>query len=423
MKKRKVCRKKKSESSEPGKVAGGNTVTSQGDGKMKGSEPPPIKIISAGEILSTQTPPTPFFFPNLLPQGLTILAGKPKLGKSRFCLNLACSIAYRFEFLGQTPEVHKVLYLALEDHEARVKKRLTQVLPENFKVQSEKLQFAYQCPRMDRGGLQALAKTLEADPEIKVVILDTLVKVRGEKRRGSSQYDKDYNEIAKLKELADRFGIAMVVVHHLIKTKAKDPFDMVTGSNGLTGAADNILLLTSDRSGANAILKIHSREIEDQDRAIGFDKSTNWWTLLGKPAEEYQISQERQEILDFLKEEAEEPVTLHGIATFLGKKKPNVYNLLKKLVKQGLVEKVGFGKYQLKPVEEKTVGTQCAGPKPSGTSCLKLVPKIDGAKVEGKKGEKINFRQKKRKKAEKTEAHKKVEAMQDSSNDAIGLWS
>ncbi len=274
------------------------------------------------------------------------------MGKSWFCLNLACSIAFGCQFLGVTPSPQRVLYLSLEDTPRRIKERLAAILPPGFEPEDDALKFAYSVPRLGQGCLRALEATLHADPDIKVVIIDTWAMIKCPARTGSSHYDKDYNEISQLKKLAEKFGIALVLVHHMRKTGAPDPFDMVLGSNGSTGASDNIILLTKDNRGTGAILKIHSRDMEDQDIALRFDQNTRWWQLLGKPAEEFQMSQERQQILDFMREEGQEAIKLDYIAKCLGKKVSTTYNLLKKLVHQGLVEKIALGKYRIKTREQ-----------------------------------------------------------------------
>jgi RecA-family ATPase len=103
-------------------------------GEAEGKAMPAQTLIKAQDILSAEIPETKYAFPGLIPQGLTILAGKPKMGKSWFCLNLAASIAYGIDFLDKTPGKREVLYFALEDSPTRIKQRLSAILPEGFKV-------------------------------------------------------------------------------------------------------------------------------------------------------------------------------------------------------------------------------------------------------------------------------------------------
>jgi predicted ATP-dependent serine protease len=109
----------------------------QQGGEAEGEAIPAQTLIKAQDILSAEIPETKYAFPGLIPQGLTILAGKPKMGKSWFCLNLAASIAYGFDFLDQTPGKREVLYFALEDSPTRIKQRLSAILPEGFKVEDD----------------------------------------------------------------------------------------------------------------------------------------------------------------------------------------------------------------------------------------------------------------------------------------------
>jgi hypothetical protein len=217
--------------------------------------------------------------------------------------------------------------------------------PEGEILPSGGLNFVFDAPRFGSGGLRSLKATLQANPNIGVVIFDTLIAARGADRAGSTQYEKDYGEMDNLKAIADEYDLAMVVVHHLRKSETKDSFDMVTGSNGSTGACDNIILLTKDNRDGDAVLKIYSRDMEDHDVSLRFDHDTRWWRKLGEPAVAYQISKEQQEIYDFLRKEGQ-AIRLGDVASFLGKKKPIVYKLMSKLVNQELVLKVGFGLYK-----------------------------------------------------------------------------
>lgn len=337
---------------------------------------PDNEIITAADLLSLDIPATPHVFPGIIPQGLSILAGKPKKGKSWFCLNLACSIAYGLKFLDQTPEPKQVLYIALEDNHSRMKERLSAVLANNVNPQNRNLHLIFKWPRINEGGKGKLDKYLQDNPDVKLVILDTWAMIRGTKRNGSTLYDKDYREFVELKSIADKHGIGILVVHHLRKTDSKDTFDMVLGSNGSTGASDNIILLTQEKRGADTVLEISSRALKPQTLAVKFDLQTSWWKILGKPAEEYQISQEQQEILEFFKKEQEDdPLKLANVAEFLGKKKPNVYKLMNKLVEKKLLEKTGFGKYQLKTEEDKLATAKWVSPKLTGEDC-KIKPTL-----------------------------------------------
>ena len=301
--------------------------------------------LTARQILATEYPEPTWAVPGLISEGVTILAGGPKIGKSYLCLHIALAVASGGTVLGKievTPR--RVLYIALEDTYRRLGSRMRKILHGN--PEPDRIHFAYSWPRLDGTGLQDLRSSMEQHPDIGLIIIDTLVRIRSSKRTGSP-YEADYNEISRIKALADEFGICIVVVHHLRKTKAQDIFDLVSGSTGLTAAADTVAILLRERSQADATLFVSGREVEEQELALRFEFDSGSWVLLGEAAA-CRLSEERQEIVDLLESEGG-PMKLGDIASALGKKKPNLLGLLSGLTDQGLVEKAGHGKYQLKP--------------------------------------------------------------------------
>lgn len=301
--------------------------------------------LTARQILATEYPEPTWAVPGLISEGVTILAGGPKIGKSYLCTNIALAVASGGTVLGEievTPR--RVLYIALEDTPRRLKSRMRKILQGH--PEPDRLHFALTWPRLDGTGLQDLRNSMEQHPDTGLIIIDTLVRIRSSKRTGSP-YEADYNEIAALKSIADEYGISIIVVHHLRKTKAEDIFDLVSGSTGLTAAADTVAILLRERSQADATLFVSGREVEDQELALRFEADSGSWVLLGEAAA-CRLSEERQEIVDLLGSEGG-PMKLGDIAVALGKKKPNLLGLLGSLKDQGLVEKAGHGKYQLKP--------------------------------------------------------------------------
>jgi len=179
-----------------------------------------------------------------------------------------------------------------------------------------------------------------------MVIIDPLLRIQASDKKGSS-LGSDYKQIAELKAIADEYKIAIVVVHHLRTTKSDDVFVLVSGSVGVTAAADNVILLTRERFQKHGVLSISGRDQEDQQFALEFDSDSGSWLLMGETAG-IALSPERQELVDLLMK-AKEPMQLKDIAESLGKEKSNISNLLKELKKQGIVEKPKTGKYILAP--------------------------------------------------------------------------
>ena len=301
-----------------------------------------LPTVSDLDILCTDFPEPNWIVPGLLPEGLTIFGGKPKAGKSTLCLSLAHTIASGGKFLGKIQvERREVLYLALEETSRRLKPRLITML--NGSNPTNRINFAYKWPKIGQGGLEKLDSWLKDHSRCKLVIIDTLARIRAAKRTGTL-YEADYNEIASLKAVADSHSAAFMVVHHLRKATSHDMLDLVSGSVGLTAAADSIAILQRNGGLADAELSLCGRDIEELELALKFHRKTKSFSILGEAAE-YRMSQERREVLEFLRE-ANGPVQLKDISNALGKEKNNISKLLNGLIKYGFARQPAYGKYQ-----------------------------------------------------------------------------
>ncbi len=212
---------------------------------LDGAQP---RVFSLQELLSWELPPPRWAIPEILPEGLTLLAGKPKLGKSWLALSAALSIASGGVALGTQPVTQgDVLYLALEDNARRLQARTRQLLSSMRSVPGG-IHFALDWPRLGEGGLAALEDYLKEHPGVRLVVIDTWARVAppsGECRR--SQYEGDYEALIPLKRLADTYHVSILAVHHLRKTSSSDVLDEITGSIGMTGAVDGTLILKRER--------------------------------------------------------------------------------------------------------------------------------------------------------------------------------
>jgi AAA domain len=189
-----------------------------------------------------------------------------------------------------------VLYLACEGNKRRMQRRLRKMLP--LGNRPERLHLVYGWRSLDEGGLEDLRAWIEhvaTDP--KLIVIDVLEMVRPRQGRSEGIYSYDYRCLSPLKALAERYGVANVVIHHTNKGTYADPFDCVSGSKGLTGAADSTLVLTRDAQGY--VLYGRGRDIEEFETAMVFDRTYGTWTATGA-AEEARRSSERNIILDAL---------------------------------------------------------------------------------------------------------------------------
>lgn len=238
-----------------------------------------LKTIDADTLLSTPMRKTLFVVDGLIPQGLSVLSGSSKIGKSWLMLWLGIQVARGqpvWEF-----ETHKsdVLYLCLEDTYARIQSRLYQIADEA----PPELRIATTSFQIGNGLEQQIEQYLSDFPKTKLVIIDTFQKVRDSKSAGgkSGMYAGDYDDVTALKNISDKYGIAVMVVHHVRKLKdVSDPFNEVSGSTGITGAADTNFVLRRSRANETGTLLATGRDIAYQELTLKFDNRSHLWELV-----------------------------------------------------------------------------------------------------------------------------------------------
>ena len=205
-----------------------------------------LQTIDADTLQSTAYEPVSFVVDDLLPQGLHLLAGAPKIGKSFLVLQMAYQVSMGAPFLGFSSRQGTVLYLALEDTCERLQKRLAQMTEQD----SEHLILSVFSETLDEGLTERLSDFWSEHTDTVLIIIDTLQRVRSRTPDGGS-YAADYDTLARLKEFSDTFGVTVLVVHHTRKEGAEDVFNTISGTNGLMGAADGALLLHKDKRTAS----------------------------------------------------------------------------------------------------------------------------------------------------------------------------
>lgn len=299
--------------------------------------------ISAAALQHMRFPPVTYVVPGLIVEGLSILAGRPKLGKSWAALDICLGTASGRKVLGDIDTVSgDVLYCALEDTQRRLQSRTTRLLGTYRMPWPARLTLATRWRRLDAGGVDDVAAWANSVPEPRLVVLDTLAGVRPQRQAADQIYDGDYKALLGLHQLAGSRRIAVLVLHHTRKMDADDPLDTVSGSLGLAGCADSVLVLARGNQGTT--LYVRGRDVEETNRAVLFDKATCRWSILGDAAEVHR-SDERSRILSVL-ETASELLSPQAIADAAGMQKNNVYQLLHKMVPNGQIIKSSLGKYR-----------------------------------------------------------------------------
>jgi hypothetical protein len=168
--------------------------------------------------------------------------------------------------------------------------------------------------------------------------------LRGARKRDAGVYEDDYRAIAEFKKLSDEFTVPIALVHHLNKEgNASDPIMAVSGTAGITGSADTILVLAREPNDPNAILYVRGRDVNESEVAIRFDNETGKWLKLGK-AEDWRISEERRAIIKVLIDNGG-PMHPKDIAEALGKKQGSVRMALRRMVAGRDITQMQDGRY------------------------------------------------------------------------------
>lgn len=294
-----------------------------------------LETINGVELMVKDLPKTPDVVDGIIPRGLTVFAGKPKMGKSWLILATALAIANDGYALGKIKvQAGEALYLGLEDSERRLQDRL-KVFGEEI---PKTLHLGISLPRMDEGGLDFLSSWLEQHSDARLVVIDTLARVRPRRVKGGDIYEEDASVGSELQALALHHNIALVMVHHLRKAMADDPLDAVSGSTGLTGAADAVLVLMRPRGQKDAVLHITGRDIEEKALALRFSPAEGAWLLVGE-AEKSEMTHEEMSDLEEAKAWLESQLaesTLPAKTLFAYAKKEGISERTLKRAKQAL---------------------------------------------------------------------------------------
>ena len=235
-----------------------------------------LKTVSMSELYDTvfnvQTP----LIDGLLQRGTYIFAGSPKVGKSFMMTQLAYHISTGTPLWGYKVRKSTVLYFALEDDYPRLQKRLFQMFGAE---ETDNLYFATQCKTLNEGLDKQIKGFMEEHSDTGLIIIDTLKRVR-EAGGADYSYASDYDIVARLKSLADSYNVTMLIVHHTRKQKAEDIFDMISGTNGLMGAADGAFVLSKEkRTSNNATLDVASRDQQDMKIHLVRDAEKLIWNF------------------------------------------------------------------------------------------------------------------------------------------------
>jgi hypothetical protein len=309
-----------------------------------------------GDWLSEQTfAPLCFAVPDIVPAGFTLLAGPPKAGKSWLLLDWLLAVSMGGHALGKIPvgDPRQVLYLALEDSDRRMQARCSTLLQHPETKLSGK--FAYRTRLHPHQAVATIRAFIEQHPDTALIAVDTLGRVMPPMQNGETTYQRDYRIGAALQSVADEHpGLGIVAAHHTRKSISADFVDSVSGTNGLAGAADTIIVLTRDRHSSDGLLSVTGRDVEEAEYALVSERGR--WLLEGADlSESVTAAQERKDVENLggqskaiLAYFAEHPegARSRDVAEKFGK---TAYTYLSRLADAGQLEKLERGLYCLPP--------------------------------------------------------------------------
>jgi hypothetical protein len=205
------------------------------------------------------------------------------------------------------------------------------------------LTFETAWPILIEGGCDLLDEWLTEHPACRLAVVDVFAKVRGVTNGNVNRYEADYAAMSELKTVADKHAVAVLVVHHTRKLTGGDWIDEVSGTHGLAGAADAVLVLARSRGSADAVLKITGRDVEEAEHAMRFDASLGLWALLDGPADEHTLGETRRAIAAYLRQH--EPTKPKALAAALKLDHALVRQTCKRMAEDEQVGTDGKGAY------------------------------------------------------------------------------
>ena len=297
---------------------------------------------STTKILATEYQPLSWVVRGYVCEGLVILAGRRKLGKTWLAIDWAIAVACGDFAMGSIPcEQGDVLYIDMENGHRRIKRRIETLFPHGSnRPDLSRLEWVSEAPMLNKGFIDALDDWRLSVPKPRLVIIDVLQRIKPAGNANQNAYESDYSMMAALQQWATTHGIAVIALHHTRKGGADDPLEALSGSNGLSACADTTLVLNRDKNGIT--LYVRGRDVEEKESAMKF--TAGFWSIVGEAAK-VRLTNERREILEVL-ENSGDVMSPSEVAGALAKPVGNIKKLLFEMAKAGEVEKEGRGRYR-----------------------------------------------------------------------------
>ena len=257
-----------------------------------------LTVIDGETLMDMRINPISFCIDSLLPQGVSLLCGAPKIGKSWLVLDWCVRIAKGEEVWNFKTTKGTTLYLCLEDNLSRIQQRLNEITDEF----PNNVFFATSSCSLPDGLAEQIESFVAEHKDTVLVVIDTFQMIRSKNK--DTTYANDYQEIEELKRLADKLKIPLLLVHHLRKQGDNDPLNKISGTTGISGAVDTTFILDkSKRSQNNATMICTGRDIEYRELELNFSKDNHIWDLVSDSVEspEILLPDEMIQLIEFMK--------------------------------------------------------------------------------------------------------------------------
>jgi len=306
----------------------------------------PVTLTSYADLKGQTFMPLEWVVPDFIPQGLTLLAGKPKVGKSCLALAITMAAARSDTVLGQQCPPCDVLYCALEDTPQRMQTRTEKILGsgEDWPHNAWPI---YELPPLDQGCIEKLQKYLNLQPTIKLIIIDTLVNIKGRRNKGDDPYAADYAAMKALLDFSHQAKVNIIVIHHVRKATSDDLFDTISGTLGINGGADTLIVLTRKNKDDPIRLAVRGRDLDEQDKVVDFDYDMGTWDVLRDFETEDNAGSKTRDLIKSTLTDSTIPMSPAQVAAATSLAEQNVRVTMRRMTKNGEIKRTSYGAYHV----------------------------------------------------------------------------
>jgi hypothetical protein len=299
-------------------------------------QPPAMRGMDAADLLALDLAPLRWIVPDMIPEGTTVLAAPPKVGKSCLVYQIAVESSIGGELFGRRVTPGSVLYFALEDGKRRGQDRLRAVLAGRTMPRG-RLEVRWDAPPITQGLEEEIAAWLDDHPDAVMVAVDTLGKARPGTDGRKGAYEVDVEHLKKLQSLFRDRSVGLLIVHHSRKEKAGDFLASVSGTYGITGSVDTIVVINRQRHEQFGQIHTTGRDVPDSIIPARFD-GLLW---LSAPGAVNADSFEQSEVLAVI--ERLGPVFAKRIGDELGIERTAAQHRIEGLISRGFVIRMEGG--------------------------------------------------------------------------------